>query len=162
MTGRDVLEADAVRSFAVFAEHLNFTAAAAALRVSQPSLHVKISKLAAALGADLYQRQGRSLRLTAAGERLAAFALDGPADVTLAIYDRRHSTPVHEGENNGRMLENFNVVRRLESVATWKGAAASWTIPADRMAPEQGAAVLVQRADHGAMLGCAKLEPPIS
>jgi DNA-binding transcriptional LysR family regulator len=76
MTGRDLLESDALRSFAVFAEHRNFTTAAAALHISQPSLHVKIRKLAAALGTDLYEREGRRLTLTAAGEQLAAFALD--------------------------------------------------------------------------------------
>ena len=76
MTGRDLLEADALRSFAVFAEHRNFTSAAAALHISQPSLHVKIKKLAAALGVELYERDGRRLTLTEAGERLAAFALD--------------------------------------------------------------------------------------
>jgi LysR family transcriptional regulator, low CO2-responsive transcriptional regulator len=76
MTGRDMLEPDALRSFAVFAEHRNFTTAAAALCISQPSLHVKIKKLAEALGTDLYERKGRNLALTAAGERLAAFALD--------------------------------------------------------------------------------------
>jgi len=76
MEGLDVLESDALRSFAVFAEHRNFTTAAAALSISQPSLHVKIRKLAAALGTELYERDGRSLVLTAAGQRLAAFALD--------------------------------------------------------------------------------------
>src|SRR5258706_1895447 len=76
MTGRDLLEPDALRSFAAFAEHRNFTSAAAALNISQPALHVKIKKLAEALGTDLYERKGRSLVLTASGERLAAFALD--------------------------------------------------------------------------------------
>ena len=38
----DVLESDALRSFGVFAEHRNFTTAAAALSISQPSLHVKM------------------------------------------------------------------------------------------------------------------------
>ena len=76
MTGRDLLEPDALRSFAAFAEHRNFTSAAAVLNISQPALHVKIKKLAAALGTDLYERKGRSLVLTASGERLAAFALD--------------------------------------------------------------------------------------
>ncbi|MEV6816381.1 LysR family transcriptional regulator [Micromonospora sp. NPDC051296] len=71
MTGRDLLEADALRSFAVFAEHRNFTSAAAVLHISQPSLHVKIRKLATALGVELYERDGRRLTLTAAGERLA-------------------------------------------------------------------------------------------
>ena len=71
-----MLEADPVRSFAVFAEHLNFTTAARALHISQPSLHAKIRKLGAVLGIDLYERHGRGLRLTPAGRRLAAFAED--------------------------------------------------------------------------------------
>src|ERR1700750_3435088 len=75
----ELLESDAVHSFAVFAEHRSFTAAAAALGLSQPSLHVKIRKLAAALGAELYERDGRSLVLTPAGLRLAAFAADARA-----------------------------------------------------------------------------------
>jgi DNA-binding transcriptional LysR family regulator len=76
MNPRDALEADGLRSFAVFAEHRNFTAAAAALRISQPSLHVKIRRLGEALGVDLYERHGRQLSLTPAGEALAALALD--------------------------------------------------------------------------------------
>jgi DNA-binding transcriptional LysR family regulator len=77
MIERDLLEPDALRAFAVFAEHRNFTTAAAALRLSQPSLHVKIRKLAAGLDLPLYERDGRRLVLTAAGQRLAAFAADG-------------------------------------------------------------------------------------
>jgi hypothetical protein len=94
---------------------------------------------------------------------LAAFALDGaPADVTLMIYDRRHSTPVASGENQGRMIENFNVVRSLRLLAHWDGAPANWTVDADHLEPGQGAAVLVQHADHGAVIGCNKLEPVVS
>src|SRR5258706_6994944 len=77
MKGRNLLESDALRAFEVFAEHRNFPAAAAVLRISQPSLHVKIRKLAAGLGVQLYERDGRRLVLTAAGQRLAAFAADG-------------------------------------------------------------------------------------
>jgi LysR family transcriptional regulator, low CO2-responsive transcriptional regulator len=72
----DMLESDALRSFAAFAEHRNFTTAAAALRVSQPSLHVKINNLARRLGVELYRREGRVLTLTEPGRRLAAFAED--------------------------------------------------------------------------------------
>jgi len=77
MKGRHLLEPDAVRAFGVFAQHRNFTAAAAVLRISQPSLHVKIRKLSAALGVQLYERDGRKLVLTAAGQRLATYAADG-------------------------------------------------------------------------------------
>lgn len=76
MASRDLLESDALRAFAVFAEHENFTTAAAELHLSQPSLHAKIGRLAASLGLDLYERQGRGLRLTPDGRRLATFALD--------------------------------------------------------------------------------------
>ncbi|TAJ84377.1 MAG: DUF1223 domain-containing protein [Reyranella sp.] len=95
--------------------------------------------------------------------KLAAFPLDGrTADVTLAIYDRRHTTPVKSGENQGRMIENFNVVRQLELVDRWDGAAKDWTIAGDRIGPTQGVAVLVQQTDHGPMIGCNKLEPAYS
>jgi len=87
----------------------------------------------------------------------AVFA-GGPADVTVFAYDRRHSTPVRGGENEGRMLENFNVVRHFEIVGRWGGAEQHWTVPSDRFQPEQGIAVLVQQADHGPVLGAAKLE----
>ncbi|HYZ54047.1 MAG TPA: LysR family transcriptional regulator [Streptosporangiaceae bacterium] len=89
-----MLEPDALRSFAVFAEHGNFTTAAAALNITQPSLHVKINKLAAALGITLYERRGRGLVLTAPGERLAAFALDTRrrCDDFLAVLNEGTST----------------------------------------------------------------------
>src|SRR6185295_7207446 len=107
---------------------------------------------------ELSRTQGGALTV-----KLAAFPLDGqPADVTLAIYDRRHSTPVASGENQGRMLENFNIVRRLQVLARWDGAAASWTVDDAGLQPGLGAAVLVQRADHGPMIGCNKLEPMVS
>lgn len=38
---------DALASFVVFADHLNFTRAASELHISQPALHVKVNKLAA-------------------------------------------------------------------------------------------------------------------
>ena len=95
---------------------------------------------------------------------LAPFKLEGsvPADITLAVYDRRHSTPVPRGENTGHTLDNFNVVRRIETVATWDGSAASWTVAPDRFQPGQGIAVLVQHNDVGSMIGCNKLEPRIT
>ena len=95
--------------------------------------------------------------------KLAAFPLEGRiADVTLAIYDRRHTTPVKSGENQGRMIENFNIVRQVERIDQWDGAAKSWTIAGDRIGPTQGVAVLVQQTDHGPMIGCNKLEPAYS
>lgn len=90
---------------------------------------------------------------------LAPFTLEAPADIVLAVYDRRHATPVHEGENHGRTLENFNVVRSFEVLARWDGTQANWTVSTDRFKPEQGVAILVQLPDQGAIVGCNKYEP---
>ncbi len=76
MPSTDALESDAVVAFAVFADHANFTTAAAQLHLSQPALHVKIAKLAAALDVPLYERVGRGLRITSAGEAVAAYGRD--------------------------------------------------------------------------------------
>jgi hypothetical protein len=93
---------------------------------------------------------------------LAAQKLERPADVMLFVYDRRHSTPVARGENEGRRIDNFNVVRRFERVSAWTGADATWAVPADRFQPDQGLAVLVQQANQGAVLGANKLEPVVA
>lgn len=53
---------------------MNFTKAAQDLHISQPALHVKVSKLALAVGSTLYVRDGRRLELTAAGKSLASFS----------------------------------------------------------------------------------------
>jgi len=90
--------------------------------------------------------------------RLEALAIGRPAEITLAVYDRHHSTKVPRGENTGSLLDNFNVVRRLERVAPWDGQEASFTVAADRFGPQQSIAVLVQGADFGPILGCNKLE----
>jgi DNA-binding transcriptional LysR family regulator len=74
MDERAGISADALASFVVFADHLNFTRAAAQLRISQPALHVKVRKLAQALGRPLYHRSGRRLVLTADGVAVARFA----------------------------------------------------------------------------------------
>jgi hypothetical protein len=80
------------------------------------------------------------------------------ADVFLALYDQEHKTPVPRGENEGRTLNNFNVVRRFEKIATWDGTQANLTIHDVSLAPSQGLAVLIQRPDNGPMIGSAKLE----
>lgn len=83
------LSADALASFAVFADHLNFTRAAEELHISQPALHVKVRKLAEAVGRPLYTRHGRRLALTPAGEQVARFARDLDARVTAFLADVR-------------------------------------------------------------------------
>jgi DNA-binding transcriptional LysR family regulator len=134
MTGRDLLAADALRAFAVFAAHRNFTTAAGALHISQPSLHVKIRKLSAGLGIALYERDGRRLVLTEAGRRLAAFAADSAARLDEFLRE------LHEG---GRTL----------TMAAGRGAF-RWVVPeAIRSACAAGYTVRVLTADRDGALG---------
>lgn len=70
---RSRLNIDAVESFAVFSDSMNFSVAAKQLHISQPALHVKIRKLSEQLDLPLYQRHGRELRLTVHGENVARF-----------------------------------------------------------------------------------------
>lgn len=69
-----ILDGELLRALVAFAEHLNFTHAARAVGLSQPAFFERIQRLAAEVGAALYEREGRQLRLTEAGARVAAFA----------------------------------------------------------------------------------------
>jgi LysR family hydrogen peroxide-inducible transcriptional activator len=63
------MEIHQLRYFAKVAELSNFTLAAKACHVSQPSLSLQIAKLERQLGQPLLERQARGARLTAAGKR---------------------------------------------------------------------------------------------
>jgi DNA-binding transcriptional LysR family regulator len=72
-----------LRYFVVVAEELNFSRAATRLHMAQPPLSVAIRQLEQELGAELFARTSREVRLTDAGRVL----LDG-ARRTLAEADR--------------------------------------------------------------------------
>lgn len=61
-------------TFATVAEHGNISHAAQVLHLSQPAVSGQLKLLQEAFGEPLYQRAGRGVRLTAAGEQLLAHA----------------------------------------------------------------------------------------
>lgn len=63
-----------LRTFRVVARTLNFTRAAAELHYAQSSVTEQVQSLETELGTRLFDRGGRRLCLTAAGERLTAYA----------------------------------------------------------------------------------------
>src|SRR5262245_61836564 len=133
MIERELLESDALRAFAVFAEYRNFTTAATALHISQPSLHVKIRKLAAGLGVQLYERDGRRLVLTVAGQRLAAFAADG------ARRSQEFLRELHEGASTLTVAAGRGTLR--------------WVIPDGiRRISAEGRRIRILTADRDAAL----------
>jgi DNA-binding transcriptional LysR family regulator len=73
-TKAELLSLQQVRCFCAALELGSFTAAASALRVSQPAVAEQIRKLEAALGADLFVRAGRGVVPTEAGRAFAEHA----------------------------------------------------------------------------------------
>jgi DNA-binding transcriptional LysR family regulator len=71
----DLLSLQQIRCFCAAVELGSFTAAAEALRVSQPAVAEQIRKLEHALGADLFVRAGRGVVLTEAGRAFAEHAV---------------------------------------------------------------------------------------
>ena len=70
--------------FVAAVDHQGFTRAATAVHVAQPSLSQSIRSLEAELGVDLFDRVGREVRLTAAGEALVEPARQALRDVRTA------------------------------------------------------------------------------
>jgi hypothetical protein len=89
----------------------------------------------------------------------AGHAPDDGAAVWLAVFDSRHETEVPRGENAGRKLLGYNVVRSMTRIGTWRGEAME--IPFDMAAAaaggRDGCAVIVQQGRAGTVLGAAQM-----
>ena len=84
--------------------------------------------------------------------------LERPATIWLAIYDREERTPVKRGENAGRELSEYNIVRRLRQLASWDGRAKALEIDLSEAAAQgMGGAILIQSADYGPIIGALDL-----
>jgi DNA-binding transcriptional LysR family regulator len=68
-----------LRYFVAVVEEASFTRAAARLRIAQPGVSAQIRQLESELGEELFDRSGRSLRLTQAGEAVLPYARDALA-----------------------------------------------------------------------------------
>ncbi|AKH98936.1 transcriptional regulator [Hoeflea sp. IMCC20628] len=83
-----------LRYFEALAQHNHFGRAANACAISQPALSVQIKELEDSLGAKLFERAARQVRLTSFGEefalrvRLILRAVDELSELALASRDR--------------------------------------------------------------------------
>lgn len=84
---------------------------------------------------------------------------DETGRILIAAYDAKHENDVSRGENSGRTLAHYNVVRDLVEVGSWNGKPVSLTVTEKmvEMAGHDGCAVLVQSVDSGRILGAAKI-----
>ena len=80
------LETRQLQYFVVLAEELHFSRAAKRLCISQPPLSIAIKQLENTLGAQLFERNSRGVRLTHAGQHLLVQARD--------ILERTHRAAV--------------------------------------------------------------------
>jgi DNA-binding transcriptional LysR family regulator len=78
-----------LRYFIAVAEELNFSRAAQRLRMAQPPLSVAIRQLETDVGASLFERTSREVRLTEAGEALLAGARRTLAEADAAVAAAR-------------------------------------------------------------------------
>lgn len=80
----------------------------------------------------------------------------GPCDVLLISYRSSAVSAIGRGENAGRTLTEFNIVRSVRSLGTWDGAAKTYHA-AQRPLPGDATdiAVLVQSTGQSAIVGAA-------
>jgi hypothetical protein len=77
-------------------------------------------------------------------------------DVNLVAYLPQASTAIGRGENSGRTLVEFNIVREFRRVATWDGKPSVLRLPlASFPADASRVAVFLQRSNQGNIVGSA-------
>jgi hypothetical protein len=77
-------------------------------------------------------------------------------DVNLVGYLTEASTPVNGGENSGRSLHEFNIVRTLSRLGSWEGQAKEFSVPLSSLPPDANRiAIIVQLPDQGYVVAAA-------
>ncbi|MEQ8194758.1 MAG: DUF1223 domain-containing protein [Rhodospirillales bacterium] len=79
------------------------------------------------------------------------------ARIYLFAYDEKHTTTIKRGENGGRSLSYYNVVRSTKKIGIWAGMKLKLFVPIAEMvaAGHTGCAVIVQSRNTGHILGAA-------
>jgi hypothetical protein len=87
---------------------------------------------------------------------LGAYPQAAPSDVVLVAYLRHAVSAVGRGENAGRTLDEFNIVRAIRTLGSWKGDARSFSVPVSSLPPDAtDVAVLVQPFRQAPIIGAA-------
>jgi hypothetical protein len=90
--------------------------------------------------------------------KLEASELGHGSEVTLVSYLRKATSSIGRGENAGRTLDEFNIVRSMQTLGRWDGSAHDFSarlasVPRDAT----DVAVLVQASGQGVIVGAATL-----
>ena len=103
------------------------------------------SAIRAAIGAAGDPAVPVSLQRTGDGVVAETGAAGRSVSALLVAYDPERSTSVGGGENGGRRLAEYRIVREASPLGTWDGAPRRLTLPA--IAPGRGAVLLLQTED---------------
>ena len=77
-----------------------------------------------------------------------------PSDVMLVAYLRHAVSNIGRGENAGRTLEEFNIVRDVRTLGPWKGATLNFRVPVASLPSDAtDIAVLVQPFGQAPIIG---------
>ena len=79
-----------------------------------------------------------------------------PSDVVLVAFLRHAVSNVGRGENAGKALEEFNIVRSIRTLGEWKGATGNYKVSVSSLPSDAtDVAVLVQSRGAGPIVGAA-------
>jgi hypothetical protein len=80
------------------------------------------------------------------------------SDVLLIGFLRQATSHIGRGENSGRTIEEFNIVRSIQRLGSWDGNACNFRIALNSLPKDAThAAILVQIKGQGSILGAASL-----
>jgi hypothetical protein len=88
----------------------------------------------------------------------AALPATSVAEVVLVSYRARAETDIPRGENSGHKLAEFQIVRAIRLLGTWRGQALHYEIRPETVPPDAThLAVLLQQRDQGGFFGANSL-----
>jgi hypothetical protein len=101
---------------------------------------------------------GEGLTRTA---RVSGPAPAAPAQIFFVAIDRKHETDVERGENSGKRLPNYNVVRTMRLIGTFDGKTVELPVDLSAVAGKcDGGVLLMQSADMGPVLAAITFNVP--
>ncbi len=108
---------------------------------------------------------GPPITLTMGDDEVVAVKIGGAATppaakatVWLVKFDREHRTAVKRGENEGRTLTDYQVVRTLREIGSWTGAPLEFSVDLEKSGPgDGGCAILVQGEDGAGPILAARM-----
>jgi hypothetical protein len=79
-----------------------------------------------------------------------------PSDVLLITYTRKAVSAIGRGENAGRTLQEFNIVRSIRTLGHWDGTAQHFGVPLSTLPSDAtDLALIVQSPGSGQIIGAA-------